>query len=339
MATMREVAHRAGVSVATVSRVINNTAYVEPVTRERVEKAMREFNYRRNAAALALAKRSGNMLGLLTGNLDDPFFSRLARGVEDITRKEGVKLMVCSGGHQAELEKSGLDFLINQGCEAIVAHVTRMNEKDILRYAAHTPALVVVNRYLPAIANRCIWLDNVSAAQTATTMLIRNGHRKIACITADLPIDDQKHRLEGFRRAMASAGITVPGSWIISVPFNEAGGELAAEKVLASEHRFTAAVTFNDVMAAGMMRILHKKRVTLPGDISIVGFDDVALAKYLHPSLTTVHYPVEKMANCAAKLAHQLNTGVTAAPQNNQFSAELILRDSVAAIGKNDRGQ
>lgn len=89
MATMKEVAQRAGVSAATVSRVINNTAYVEPVTRERVEKAMREFNYHRNAAALALAKRSGNMLGLLTGNLADPFFSRLARGVEEVTRKEG----------------------------------------------------------------------------------------------------------------------------------------------------------------------------------------------------------------------------------------------------------
>jgi len=175
MATMKDVARRAGVSTATVSRVINSTAYVEPVTRERVEKAMREFNYHRNAAALALAKRSGNMLGLLTGNLDDPFFSRLARGVEDITRKDGVKLMVCSGGHQAELEKNGLDFLINQGCESIVAHVTRMSDADILRYAAHTPAMVVINRYLPAIANRCIWLDNVSvppecssSADTAT---------------------------------------------------------------------------------------------------------------------------------------------------------------------------
>lgn len=110
MATMKDVARRAGVSTATVSRVINNTAYVEPVTRERVEKAMREFNYHRNAAALALAKRSGNMLGLLTGNLDDPFFSRLARGVEDITRQAGVRLMLCSGGHQAELEKAASIF-------------------------------------------------------------------------------------------------------------------------------------------------------------------------------------------------------------------------------------
>lgn len=123
----------AGVSTATVSRVINQTAWVEPVTRERVEKAMRDLNYRRNAAAIALAKRSGDMLGLLTGNLADPFFARLARGVEDVSRKQQYRLMVCSGGHDEEMEKAGLDFLVNQGCEAIVVHASRLPDKELLR--------------------------------------------------------------------------------------------------------------------------------------------------------------------------------------------------------------
>lgn len=165
-------------------------------------------------------------------------------------------------------------------------------------------------------------------------MLIEHGHRNIACITTDLPIDDRKQRLEGYRTAMADAGISVPGSWIISVPFNEQGGELAAEKIRASKHPFTAALTFNDVMAAGMMRTFHQHQMNLPEDLSIVGFDDVALAKYLHPSLTTVHYPVEKMARRAANLALQLNSGAAVTPQNNMFTAELILRDSVASIEK-----
>ncbi|WP_445497031.1 LacI family DNA-binding transcriptional regulator [Photorhabdus sp. SF281] len=333
MATMKDVAHQAGVSIATVSRVINNTAYVEPGTRERVEKAMREFNYHRNSAALALATRCGDMLGLLTGNLADPFFSRLARGVEEIARKKGVKLMVCSGGHQAELEQSALDFLINQGCEAIVAHTTRMSDTDILRYAAHTPALVIVNRYLPAIANRCIWLDNVSASQAATHYLIQNGHRKIACVTTDLPIDDRKLRLEGYYSAMTHAGITVPGNWVISAPFDEKGGELATEKLLSSGINFTAVVTFNDVMAAGMMRALHQRKINLPEQLSIVGFDDIVLARYLYPSLTTVHYPIERIARRAANLALQLNAQEEPAPQLNMFSAELVIRDSVFSIG------
>ena len=134
---------------------------------------------------------------------------------------------------------------------------------------------------------------------------------------------------------MNDAGISVPGSWIISVPFNEQGGEAAAEKILSSKQAFTAALTFNDVMAAGMMRTFRQRRMNLPEDISIVGFDDVALAKYLHPPLTTVHYPIEKMARRAANLALQLNSGTAVTPQNNRFSAELILRDSVAFMEKN----
>ncbi|PHM69587.1 LacI family DNA-binding transcriptional regulator [Xenorhabdus kozodoii] len=332
MATMKDVAHRARVSVATVSRVINNTAYVEPGTRERVEKAMREFNYHRNSAALALAKRCGSMLGLLTGNLADPFFSLLARGVEKVARKKEAKLMVCSGGHQAELEKSALNFLINQGCEAIVAHISRMSDADVLRYAAHTPGLVIINRYFPAIANRCIWLDNISASQTATHYLLQNGHHRIAYITSDLPIDDRRLRLEGYYAAMANAGITVPGDWIISVPFNEEGGEQAAEKLLNSGTHFTAAVTFNDVMAAGMMRYLHRRKIQLPEQLSIVGFDDVVMSQYLSPPLTTVHNPVEKMAQRAANLALQLSDKKELLPQVNMFSAELVIRDSVFSI-------
>lgn len=263
----------AGVSTATVSRVINQTAWVEPVTRERVEKAMRDLNYRRNAAAIALAKRSGDMLGLLTGNLADPFFARLARGVEDVSRKQQYRLMVCSGGHDEEMEKAGLDFLVNQGCEAIVVHASRLPDKELLRYAAHFPALVVVNRYIAGMANRCIWLENRSAAREATRYLLANGHRRIACVTSDLPIIDRQERLDGYREALEEYGISPDPRWVISVPFNEEGGERAAHQLINSGLPLTAAVTFNDVMAAGIMRILHQRGVQLPQQLSIVGFD------------------------------------------------------------------
>ncbi|EOF6317022.1 LacI family DNA-binding transcriptional regulator [Salmonella enterica] len=293
MATIKDVASMAGVSTATVSRVINQTAWVEPVTRERVEKAMRDLNYRRNAAAIALAKRSGDMLGLLTGNLADPFFARLARGVEDVSRKQQYRLMVCSCGHDEEMEKAGLDFLVNQGCEAIVVHASRLPDKELLRYAAHFPALVVVNRYIAGMANRCIWLENRSAAREATRYLLANGHRRIACVTSDLPIIDRQERLDGYRQALEEYGISPDPRWVISVPFNEDG-------------------------------------VQLPQQLSIVGFDDVVLARYLYPALTTMHYPVEQMARCAAQLAIQLYQGITPPPSSNHFNAELVIRDSVA---------
>lgn len=136
--------------------------------------------------------------------------------------------MVCSGGHDEEMEKAGLDFLVNQGCEAIVVHASRLPDKELLRYAAHFPALVVVNRYIAGMANRCIWLENRSAAREATRYLLANGHRRIACVTSDLPIIDRQERLDGYRQALEEYGISPDPRWVISVPFNEEGGERAA---------------------------------------------------------------------------------------------------------------
>ena len=172
MATMKDVARRAGVSTATVSRVINNTAYVEPVTRERVEKAMREFNYHRNAAALALAKKR-QYAGIADRQPRRSIFSRGAgRGRHHAAGRRAVDVVQRRASGRAGKKRPR--FSHQRGCEAIVAHVTRMGRR-LLRYAAHTPALVLINRYLPAIANRCIWLDNANAAQTATELLIRRG--------------------------------------------------------------------------------------------------------------------------------------------------------------------
>lgn len=329
MATMRDVAASAGVSVATVSRVMNNSAYVEPETIARVENAMRELGYRRNVPAHALAQRSGNILGLLTGNLADPFFARLARGVEETARQEGFRLMVCSGGHDEAQEKSGIEFLINQGCEAIVAHATRLSDHQLLRYCAFIPGLVLINRYISGVADRCIWLDNVGAARNATVYLLAQGHRKIACITSDLPIADRADRLRGYHDALKEYGITPGPDWVISVPFNEEGGAVAARRLPGPSPSFTAAFTFNDVMAAGVIDALRAQGLNVPESFSIVGFDDVILAKYLSPSLTTVHYPIERMAREATSLAIRVFLQLDTTGTINSFKGELTIRSSV----------
>lgn len=334
MATIRDVATLAGVSTATVSRVINHSAYVEPVTVARVEKALRELDYRRNQSAQAIATRSGNMLGLLTGNLADPVFARLARGVEDVARQQGYRLMVCSGGHEAEQEKSGIEFLINQGCESIVAHATRLTDAQLLRYCATTPAMVVVNRCLSQATDRCIWLDNVDAAKKATRYLLEMGHRRIAFVTTSLPIADRADRLKGYQDALREYGITQEASWVISVPFDEAGGEMAADLLPGKTPGVTAAFTFNDVMAAGIINALQHKGVTVPASLSLVGFDDVILAKYLSPALTTIHYPVERMAREAALLAIRSSQQLDISTIMHCFTAELVVRDSVKPIGR-----
>ncbi|MGR5361280.1 LacI family DNA-binding transcriptional regulator [Vibrio mediterranei] len=332
MATMKDVAELAGVSTATVSRVINRSHYVEPVTLERVEKAIKTLNYRRDPRATALAKRSNNTLGLLTGNLADPFFALIAKNVEEVVRLNGHQLVVVSGGHNAEREKEGLDFLISQGCEAMVVHAKMLDDATLLRYAAQAPAMVLLNRTIPQISNRSVWVDNRAGAKVSVEHLIALGHRKIAYVTSDLPIEDRTDRLQGYKDAMSSANIEVPPSWIINENFSESGGEAAGKALMARCPEVTAVVTFNDVMAAGLMASLYEQGVVVPDDMSIVGFDDVLLARYIYPRLTTMHNPIDEMSVHATKLALNLKKSAYTPPHNHRFEANLVERQTVKPL-------
>ncbi|EBA3919090.1 hypothetical protein EE88_11830 [Salmonella enterica] len=228
-------------------------------------------------------------------------------------------------------EKAGADIIVATGFdEGGTLPGTALGTFSIVPLIADSVKSVPVMAAGGITDSRTIWLENRSAAREATRYLLANGHRRIACVTSDLPIIDRQERLDGYREALEEYGISPDPRWVISVPFNEEGGERAAHQLINSGLPLTAAVTFNDVMAAGIMRILHQRGVQLPQQLSIVGFDDVVLARYLYPALTTMHYPVEQMARCAAQLAIQLYQGITPPPSSNHFNAELVIRDSVA---------
>ena len=332
MTTIKDVALLAGVSTATVSRVINRSAYVEPITLERVEKSIKNLNYHRDARAAALACKTNNTLGLLTGNLADPFFALIAKHVEAVARHQGCQLVVVSGGHNAQREKEGLDFLISQGCEAMVVHAKMLDDTTLLRYSAQLPAMVLLNRTIAQISNRSVWIDNRKGAADSVAYLIANGHKKIACITSDLPFDDRTQRLEGYRDAMQQAGLFIKPTWIISQNFSEQGGELAGRTLINQCPEITAVVTFNDVMAAGLMASLHEQGLHVPNDISIIGFDDILLARYIYPRLTTMHNPIDEMSNYAAKLALNIKNKIYIPPKNHKFSATLVERQSITSL-------
>ncbi|PTO71915.1 LacI family DNA-binding transcriptional regulator [Vibrio splendidus] len=332
MATIKDVAALAGVSTATVSRVMNRTCYVEPITLERVERAVKELNYHRDARATALASRSSNTLGLLTGNLADPFFALVAKSVEEVARTNGYQLVVVSGGHNAQREKEGLDFLICQGCEAMVIHSKMLDDATLLRYTAQLPAMVLLNRTIAQVSNRSVWVDNRLGTQVSVQHLIELGHRKIAYVSSDLPIQDRTDRLEGYREAMKAANIEIQPNWIISQNFSESGGEAAGDILASQCPEVTAAVTFNDVMAAGLMTSLQDQGISVPNDISVIGFDDVLLARYLYPRLTTMHNPIDEMSTYAANLAIKLKSAGYVPPTQHKFETTLVERQTVKPI-------
>ncbi len=302
MATIKDIAQAAGVSLATVSRVINNGPKVGNDTRKRVKKIMEEMGYRPNANARALVTKRSASLGVVIAELHDPFFAMLAHGLE----------------HRVE---------------AMVVHSKALDDETLIGFANQVPGFVLINRYIPEIANRCVWLDNVTGGRLMAEYAINQGHEHVAVISSQYRIDDPNHRLEGIRNAVNNANLSLPESMIEYATPDQEGGELAMQNLLATGAKFTAVLAYNDAMASGAMTMLQDHGISVPEQVSVMGYDDVLLAKYCRPKLTTLRYPVEMMAAKAAELALKYASG--SKPEEGltfKYTPTVVKRDSVVRV-------
>ena len=335
MATIKDVARIAGVSVATVSRVVNDGPKVGDKTRRRVRKIMNELGYVPNANARALVTRKTAVVGVVVAEIMDPFFALLAHGVEDAVRNQRGQVLLSAGACNEEEERRAIATLLEHRCDAMVVHSKYLSDEELIAYANQVSGFVVINRYIHAISERCVWLDNLKAGQTmANYMLDECGHKDIAVLTSHLHINDPKDRLEGVLSVYQSAGINVDNDRIIAEAPDMEGGERGARELLGKQ--YTALLCYNDAMAAGAMTILFEQGFRVPEDISIIGFDDILLSRYCRPKLTTLSYPIEDMAAHAASLA------LTLAKQEESdefdqilkglYDATLVKRESVKSL-------
>jgi len=332
MATIKDVAREAGVSVATVSRVINKSPKASQSSIESVTKAMKQLGYRPNAAARALVSQSTNTIGVLVSDVSDPFFGTLVKAVDNIAHQAGKHLLIGNGYHRAEDERKAIDLLINSRCDALVIHSKGLSDQELIDYANEVKSMVLINRYIPELADRCIYLDNFKGAYLATEYLIRHGHKNIACISSSQNIEDAEQRIEGYKSALEEHGITLPSSYLeLAAPDNE-GGEKAMTNLLTKSLEITAVVAYNDNMAAGALSVLEENGFKTPEDISVIGFDDGLIARYVRPRLTTIRYPIQMMAEQAAKLALKLANDEQIEKEPMCFSPTLVRRDSVGSV-------
>lgn len=329
MATIKDVAREAGVSVATVSRVVNKSPKASQASIESVTRAMSKLGYRPNANARALVSQSSNTVGVLVGDVSDPFFGSMVKAIDHVAREQGKQILIGNGYHDADDERRALDLLINSRCEAIIVHAKGLSDQELTAYAQEVPGMVVINRHIPEIASRCIALDNHKGAYLATDFLIRQGHTKIACIASSLDIEDTKQRIEGYQAALADNQITLSKSYIEYGEPNSDGGESAMTNLLSKSLEMTAVFSYNDNMAAGALTVLDQNGIEVPKRMSVVGFDDSMIARYLHPGLTTVRYPIEMMAERAARQALALSRGEPLEEETAVFSPTLVRRNSV----------
>ncbi len=339
MATIKDIATAAGVSLATVSRVINDGPKVGAATRERVKQTMAAMGYRPNANARALVTRRSASLGVVLAELRDPFFATLAHGIERVARPQNVQILMSAGSIQQDTERRAIETLLEHRCEAMVVHSKALDNDALINFAGQVPGFVLINRYIPEIAHRCVWHDNVAGGRTMARYIANQGHRKVAVISSKYQIEDPGQRIQGIREALAELGIELPDSCIeFSTPDQE-GGETAVQNLLAKGLEFTAIMAYNDAMASGAMSTLLDHNIDVPNAVSVIGYDDVLLAKYCRPKLTTLRYPIEVMAMRAAELALRYAAGERPEPGITfKYAATVVKRESVIKFQRNSTG-
>ena len=329
MATMLDVSIRAGVSKATVSRVLNGTGQVKESTRQQVFKAMEELGSRPNFLARSLANRTSNSIGLVVSTFDGFYFGRLLQQASRQTEAWGKQLIVTDGHDAPEREEEAVQMLADRQCDAIVLYTRHMSEKKIMSLIESIAMpLVVINRDVSQARERCVFFEQQDAAFQAVEYLITQGHRDIACLTVPMHTPTGKARLEGYRNALKKHGIKWDPA---KVKYGDStmgrGYELCCE-LLEEKTPFSALFSCNDDMALGASKALHQAGLRIPQDISLFGFDDAPSAKWLEPGLSTVYLPIDNMITTAIDQAIKLANGqpIETIPP---FTGKLVLRESV----------
>ena len=327
--TLQEVADAAGVSPATVSRFLNGTAKVADDKRLAIERVIVELNYKPNRLAQYLKSGSTRTIGVLTQSLESGYFNKTMTGIEDVMKAAGYAMLIMSGHWHADEEAEHVELLIGRRVDAVAILTGNMTDAQILEFSKRVP-IVAFGRKLAGERAVGFSLDNYAAACEAVELLIEQGHRRIAFIAGPEDQEDARARLAGYRDTLARHRIEVDPGLIVPGDFQESGGLLAVNQLLASQQRFTAIFAANDLTAYGARLALYRRSIRVPDDISIIGFDDLHSSMYTTPPLTTVRQPLYDVGTCIANLLLPM-IGQQGAPVELP-SLSLVVRESVRRI-------
>jgi LacI family transcriptional regulator len=328
MATIREVAESAGVSYATVSHVINNTRLVSQETRERVLAAMDALNYRPNALARSLRQGKTNTLGLVLPDSANPFFAEISRSIEDEAFKKGYSVFLCNTELDTERELFYVDVLSKKQVDGIV-FVAAGDQADSLDFLVRrNMPVVMIDRDVPNVEVDAVLTDNKLGGYLATRHLLELGHRRIACIAGPSTITPSAERIIGYRKALEEAGISYDESLIIRGDYHAQSGMEITHSILKMDPRPTAIFCLNDLMALGALRAAAEAGCSVPQDLAIVGYDDLELAHFTNPPLTTIAQPKKEVGAQAISLLVDRISRKSRPPSRLVLPPELIVRRS-----------
>lgn len=333
-ATIRDVAARAGVSTATVSRVLAGIGIPRPETAAAVMSAVGELHYRPSGVARSLRMRRTRTFGLIVTDIQNPFFPELVQAADVAARAIGYSILLGSAAHDEQRALHYLDLMVDRRVDGMIIASSEVSKASWASLAASPVPIVIVNAESPDRTVSLVTSDNEGGAHLATQHLLDLGHRKIAYIrgaetfTADVP------RLTGFRAACRAAGVPASDSPELRGDGQFAGGELATADLLRDGPAVTAIACYNDVTAIGALRALRAAGVRVPADVSVIGCDDIAAASWVVPALTTVAQQKAEMGRIAVErlAAFVEDPGRMATPEVTRLPMVLMVRESTGPV-------
>jgi len=334
MSSMKEVAKLAGVSISTVSRVINNSVPVEEETRKRVEKAIKKLNYKPNLLAKGLRIKSGRLIGLVVpGSVYNHAFASFIDYIESNVSNKGYNLILGHNRNDPDSEAEFIDMLIRRNVDGII--LSRVSDESrVLRMLGNNKIpVVVIDRAFSDESVPSVVLDNYRAGVLAAKHFIEERHKVIACLTGPLNISLCRDRMEGFRETLKNHNIEFSEDDIYEGDFKYESGADFVKKIMSKKKRYTAIWAQNDLMAIGIINHFLKNGYNIPKDISVVGMDDISFSSMMVPSLTTVGQPFSKMCKTAVDVIYDQIRGKNILKKRFVFQPYFVSRETTMRIG------
>jgi LacI family transcriptional regulator len=334
--TLNDIAKKAGISISTVSRVLNKHSSKYRISREterRVQTAARELNYRPNQLARGLRLRKTHTVGLMVPDISNPFFAYIIRSIQGKAHDAGYSLVVCDTNEDLDLEVEHTKLLYSKGVDGLIVMPVGRDYHHLEEVIKNGVPLVVMDRVFDDLKADSVFVDNHRGALEAVDYLTKNGHTRIGIIQGLPGTFTATNRLRGYKEALERSGIEIDERLIVGRDFRSDNGYTETKLLLRIEKPPTALFTTSDLITLGALRAIDEERLSIPEDISVVGFDDIEGVQYFQCPITTVAQPREAMGDIAVKLLlDQIKSSRRNEPRKIVLQPRLIIRESVQPI-------
>ncbi|MBJ8053082.1 MULTISPECIES: ribose operon transcriptional repressor RbsR [Bacillus cereus group] len=321
MSTIKDVAKLAGVSVATVSRVLNKNGYVHEDTLKKVERAIEMLDYKPSTVARSLYNKKSRLIGLVVPNIVNPFFPEVARAVEDVAYKQGYTVVLCNSDESLEKEKQYIDVLRQNNVDGFIVATNPQNSVNYMNLSIPVVAIDrMFNERIPTV-----YADNYAGSQAATKLLIDKGCKHIAHIRGPRDVSTANERFEGFVDVITQNNLSY---MIAESTFDPANSEQVTVELLEEYPHIDGIVAGNDLIAIGVVKAALQKGISIPEELQIIGFDGISLTEMMYPSITTVAQPIYEMGKVATELLLEQMEGNPLEEKHYRLPIEIIERNT-----------